>query len=258
MDVKKCTNCNIKIDGENCKKDRNICKNCYNINRKKYTINKKKRKTDDSVKNIEKPKTINVNNNVNNNVSKYENHRHVVIGPSNVGKTYYMLKILEKIGNKRPIHIITRSANQYPNYKTSTDIKPINKYKGSVVFFDDMLGANNSSQIDEFFTRGRHEDLDVHYISQSYFALPRQSFGNNRDRLILFKQTLRDVQSMYYDIGAYDMKYDEFKEMCHKAWDENYNYLCIDMTKNKNEGKYCIFNESKTTYIECICETEVF
>ena len=28
------------------------------------------------------------------------------------------------------------------------------------------------------------------------------------------------------------------------------------MTKNKNEGKYRIFNESKTTYIDCICETE--
>ena len=83
-----------------------------------------------------------------------------------------------------------------------------------------MLGALNSSQINEFFTRGRHEDLDVHYISQSYFALPRQSIRKNSYRLILFKQTLRDVESMYYDIGAYDMNYDEFKQMCHKAWDE--------------------------------------
>ena len=202
-------------------------------------------------------KIDNVNNTNNDIVSKFENHRHV-IGPSNVGKTYYMLKVLEKIGNKRPIHIITRSPNQYPNYKTSTDIKPINKYKGSVVIFDDMLGARNSSQIDEFFTRGRHEDLDVYYISQSYFALPRQSIRNNSDILILFKQTLRDVQSMYYDIGAYDMKYDEFKQMCHKVWDGKYNYLCIDMAKNRNEGKYRIFNGSKTTYIECICETEPF
>ena len=169
-----------------------------------------------------------------------------------------MLKVLEKIDNKRPIHIITRSPNQYPNYKTSTDIKPINNNKGSIVIFDDMLGAKNSSQIDEFFTRGRHEDLDVYYISQSYFALPRQSVRNNSDRLILFKQTLRNVQSMYYDIGAYDMNYDEFKQMCHKAWDERYNYLCNDMTKNKNEGKYHIFNESKTTYIDCIPETEPF
>ena len=96
-----------------------------------------------------------------------------------------------------------------------------------------MLGAKNSSQIDEFFTRGRHEDIDVYYISQTYFGLPRQSIRKNSDKLILFKQTLRDVQSMYYDIGAYDMKYDEFKEMCHKAWDEKYNYLCIDMIKKK-------------------------
>ena len=220
MDVKNCTVCNIKRDEDNCKKDRNICKNCYNTNRKKYNNKEKKRKFDDSVNKIEKPKIENVNNTNNNIVSKYENHRHVFIGPSNAGKTYYMLKILEKIGNKRPIHIITRSPNQYPNYKTNTEIKPINNYKGSVVIFDDMLGAKYSSQIDEFFTRGRHEDLDVYYISLSYFALPRQSIRNNSDRLILFKQTLRDVQIMYYDIGAYDMNYDEFKQMCHKAWDE--------------------------------------
>ena len=169
-----------------------------------------------------------------------------------------MLKVLEKIDNKRPIHIITRSPNQYPNYETSNENKPINKYKGSIVIFDDMLGAKNSSQKDEFFTRGRHEDLDVYYISQSYFALPRQSIRNNSDRLILFKQTLRDVQSMYSDIGAYDMKYDEFKEMCHKAWSERFNYLCIDVTKNGDNGKYRIFNESKTTYIDCIPETNPF
>ena len=36
---------------------------------------------------------------------------------------------------------------------------------------------------------------------------------------------------MYYYIGAYDKKYDEFKEMCHKAWSERFNYLCIDISK---------------------------
>ena len=83
----------------------------------------------------------------------------------------------------------------------------------------------------KFFTRGRHEDLDVYYISQSYLTLPRQSIRNNSDRLILLKQTLTDVQSMYYDIGAYDMNYDEINQMCHKAWSERFNYLCIDTTK---------------------------
>ena len=151
-----CSMCKIRIDENNYLKHRTNCKKSYNENRRKNN-------------NTLTPNIENVKNNNNNNdiVSTYENHRHVIIGPSNVGKTYYMLKVLEKIGEQRPIHLITRSPNQYPNYKTSNEIKPINKYKGSVVIFDDMLGAKNSSQIDEFFTRGRHENLDVYYISQS-------------------------------------------------------------------------------------------
>ena len=47
----------------------------------------------------------------------------------------------------------------------------------------------------------------------------------------MFKQTLRDVQSMYQDIGAFDMIYDEFKEICRVAGGEKFNYPCIDMTK---------------------------
>ena len=247
-----CNACKIEIDEKNYLKDRTVCKSCYNKNRGKLNHNT-------IIQNQQaKIDKINKNNDSNPNVSTYGNHAYVVIGPRNVGKRYYMLKILEKIRNKRPIHIITRSPNQYPSYKTSNEIKPINKYKGSVVIFADMLGARNSSQINDFYTRGRHELLEVCYIIQSYFALPRQSIRNNYDRLILFKQTLRDAQSVYYDIGAYDMKYDEFKEMCHKAWDERFNNLCIDMTENKNEGKYHFFNESKTTYIESIPENEPF
>ena len=166
-------------------------------------------------------------------------------------KFKYTLKILQKVGKKRPLHILTGSSNQYPNHKTSNETKAITKCKGSLVIFDDMLGARNSSQINDFYTRGRHEELYVYYISQSFFPLPRQSIRNDCDILILFKQTLRDVQSLYYDIGAYDMKYDEFKEMCHKAWSEKFNYLSIDMTKNKIKGKYRNLNESKTTYFEC-------
>ena len=145
-----CTACNIMIDINNYKKDRTVCKTCYNKNKRKnnniiLTPNDLKTTSNKLDKNIE-----NVNNAI---VSSYENRANVIIGPRDVGKTYYMLKVLDKIGEKRPIHIITRSPNQNPNYKTSTDIKPINKYKGSVVIFDDMLGAKNSSQIDEFFTR---------------------------------------------------------------------------------------------------------
>ena len=167
-------------------KDRTVCKNRYNKKRRKNNSN--------TLIQNQQPEFDNNKDNGNNpSVSVCENHRHVVMGPSDVGKTYYILKILEKIGNKRPIHIITRSSNQYPNYHTSKEIKPIGKNKGSVVTFDDMLGARNSSQLDELYTRGKNENLDFYYINQTYFALPRQNNRNNSDRITLFKQTLGDV-----------------------------------------------------------------
>ena len=86
-----------------------------------------------------------------------------------------------------------------------------------------MLGARNSCQIDEFYTRGRHQNLDVRYISQNCFGFPRQSIRNNSDSLILFKQTLRDVQSMYKDVGGYGMRYDEIEEICRELWSEKNN-----------------------------------
>ena len=48
------------------------------------------------------------------------------------------------------------------------------------------------------------------------------------------------------------------KKMCHKAWSEMFNCLRIDMTRNRNEGKYRILNESSNTYFECNPEKELF
>ena len=169
-----------------------------------------------------------------------------------------MLKILERIGKKRPFHIITRSPNQYPNYKTSFDFKLTDKYKGSLVIFDDMLGARNSSQIDEFYTRGKNEELDVYYISQSYFGLSRRSIGKNCDRIILFKQTLREVESMYKDIGGYDMSYDEIKQMCKEAWSEKFNHLCFDMTQNKMKVNIVFSMRTKTHMLTVFVKVKLF
>ena len=80
-----------------------------------------------------------------------------------------------------------------------------------------MLGARNISWKDEFFTRGRNEALDVYYISQSYFSSTGQSIRKKSDWKVLFKQTFRDVESMYKDIGGYDILYWDFKEICRRV-----------------------------------------
>ena len=116
-------------------------------------INKKKREVVDSV-----------NNN---------NNRTLIIGASNCGKTYLMNYILQQ--KQEPIFLITKSLNQYPKIKaqTSDEIHPLEHYENSTVVFDDMLLSKQESNIDLFFTRGRHNNIDICYIPQSYFHLQK-------------------------------------------------------------------------------------
>ena len=54
------------------------------------------------------------------------------------------------------------------------------------------------------------------------------------------------------------MSYEEFKDLCRKSREEDYNYLCIDRSKKRNQGRYCNCNESKNTSIERTPETKAF
>ena len=191
------------------------------------------------------------------------NNRTLLVGPSFSGKTYLMLKILSRISN-RDIYIITKSPpEQYSNSKIkikeiSDEIKPLNEYENCVIVFDDILGSTNSNYINQYFIRGRHNFLDIYYLSQSYFDLPKRSIRNNSNKIILFNQTLKDIENIYRDVAGYDMSYDEFKELCRKSWEEGYNFLYIDRSKKRDQGRYCICNESKKTYIESSPETKPF
>ena len=251
MDVKKCTVCNIKIDEDNYKKDRSICKNCYNNNRKKYNSNNK-----------EKIQDVNSVNKTNNNKKKRKlvenlNNRNLIIGFSNCGRIYLLNQILHQ--KQEPIFIITKSLNQYPKIKaqTSDKIQPLNEYENSVVF-DDMLLSKQESNIDLFFTRGRHNNIDIYFISQSYFHLPKNTIRNNSNIIILFKQTLRDIILLFHDIAGTDMNLEEWKQLRRKAWENDYEYLQIDRFTKIGEGRYTIRNCNKNKYIECTPETKPF
>ena len=105
-----CNTCNIEIDENNYLQDRTVCKSFYEKNRRKNNSNtliqNQQRKIDE----------INNSNDNKPNVSTYENHAYVVIGPRNLGKTYFKHEMLDKIGNQRPIHIKNPIPNQCPIY----------------------------------------------------------------------------------------------------------------------------------------------
>ena len=127
---------------------------------------------------------VNSTNNRNNNKKKREvvvcvNILSLIIGFSNCGKTHLKNHILHQ--KQEPIFIITKSLNQYlnNNVQTSDEIKPLELYENSTIVFDDMLPSKQKSNIDLFFTRGSHNNIDIYYTSQSYFRLPKNTIPNN-------------------------------------------------------------------------------
>ena len=201
----------------------------------------------------------NHNNQIDDKNNQIENNcnRTLIVGPSFCGKTHLLLNKLQLIrldDNTRKIHIITRSPEQYnkieiEDVSVEDDLgdKSIQDFKNCCVVFDDMLDSNQKL-IDPFFTRGRHNELDVYYLSQSYFDLPKRTIRNNSNIIILFRQTLKDVEHIYRDIAGFDMSIDEFKSLCREAWRDNYNYLLINRLEDKNGSKYMICNESNLQY----------
>ena len=262
-----CIECGKNLDeNELYRKVKNRCKGCLNKKFKcsfcgkfftkkwlKTHIEREHHQNETNSKMIRKPMFDNVDN----------NNRKLSVGPSFSDKINLMLKLLSRIPD-RDIYIITRSPpEQYSNSRIkikeiSDEIKSLNEYSNCITVFDDTLGSSNSRDIDQYFIRGRHNNLDIYYLSQSYFGLPKRTIRNNRNKIILFNQTLKDIEHIYRDVAGYDMNYDEFKELCRKSWEEDYNYLCIDRSKKTDQGRYYICNENKKTYIEATPQTKPF
>ena len=161
---------------------------------------------------------------------------------------------------QEPNFIITKSLNQYPKIKaqTSDEIQPLDEYENSVVVFDAMLLSKQESNIDLFFTRGCHNNIDIYYISQSYFHLPKNTIRKNSNIIILFEQTLRDIILLFHDIAGLDKNLEEWKQLCRKAWENDYDYLQIDRFAKIGNGRYTIRNCNKNKNIECNPETKPF
>ena len=121
-----------------------------------------------------------------------------------------------------------------------------------------MLLPKQESNIDLFFTRGRHKNIDKHHIYQSFFRLPKKTNRNNSSIIILFKQTLRDIMLLFHDIAGLDMSLEKWKQICRKAWENDYEYLQIDRFAKIGEGIYTIRNCNKTTYTKITPEMNPF
>ena len=133
------------------------------------------------------------------------------------------------------------TAHFHDQSDTVPDPVELNPTEKNLLILDDIM-TGPQSKAEDYYTRGRHNNVDVFYISQSYFRLPRQTIRENSNFLILFPQDEKNLRHIYEDrcsSDSHDLSYDLFKLFCTNVWNEKpYNFVTIDSTREQNAGKY--------------------
>ncbi len=190
------------------------------------------------------------------------NIRCIIFGPSSCGKTNLMLNLLltDSYLNYDKLYIYSKSVGQdkYQQLKqwsdsiakithqdtvtflTSQDeIMPVNKhdkkYK-TIMVFDDVMLANQKPMM-EYFTQGRHYNIDCFYLVQNFFEVPKHTVRDNANLLIIFQQDLKNLRAIHDTYGM-DMDFNEFRTFFNQCTLDRYGFCVIDLTSEPFNGKY--------------------
>ncbi|KAL4123055.1 hypothetical protein QTP88_015287 [Uroleucon formosanum] len=96
-------------------------------------------------------------------------------------------------------------------------IEPEKALPNSVYIFDDII-TENQKIARTYFSRARHNLVDVFYLAQSYSKLPKQLWRDNANFIVLFKQDETNLKHVYNEHCSGDMSYSEFKDFCTSCW----------------------------------------
>ena len=95
--------------------------------------------------------------------------------------------------------------------------RPLNEYENAIIVFDDILDTLSTKHLGRFFIKGRENKLDIYYLSQTYFDLPKRKIRKSSNKKILLYKASKDKENIYGDVGGYNMDYDEFKHICRNS-----------------------------------------
>jgi hypothetical protein len=111
------------------------------------------------------------------------------------------------------------------------DIPPLeefNREKQSLVLFDDCILERNQDTFVQFFVRGRHKNISVIYLTQSYFKTPL-TIRRNCSHFMLFKlPQRRDLGLMFENHVTANITKIEWKKLFDACVRQRFNFVFID------------------------------
>ena len=117
------------------------------------------------------------------------------------------------------------------------DPRELSAEKKNLMVFDDLL-LEKQNTCESYYVRGRHSNVDWFYLAQNYFKLPRQTIRENANFICLFPQHLKNLNHIFDDHVGSDMTKEEFRQLCKTAWEKQHEFVIIDPSSKKHDGKY--------------------
>lgn len=125
---------------------------------------------------------------------------------------------------------ITITLTDNPNeIKSPTELRS----KKNLIIFDDIVTKKDQSLPQEMFTKGRHNNCNCVYLTQSFHGLDGQFIRKNANVFILFEINNRNLSEVLKDISVGDNK--DFKDTAKRMWNINHGYVVINLEKPLNE-----------------------
>lgn len=183
--------------------------------------------------------------------------RAIICGPSNCGKTNVLISLLESPHGVRfeNVYVYSKSLQQpkyryletlltsineigYFTFSNNSDVIPPSEARPNSIFVFDDVACDKQNAVREYFSMGRHSNVDCFYLCQTYARIPKHLIRDNANLLILFKQDGTNLKHVYNDHVNTDMSYDEFCALCHDCWQREYGFLVIDKDSPLLNGRY--------------------
>lgn len=186
------------------------------------------------------------------------NARILIVGPSACGKTNLLFNLIFSKNGLRFKHIYLNTKSQYQDKylflrKVFSKMKGIefhvndiperilhpNKIKQfSLAIFDD-LQLSHTPQIRDYFTMGRHRNIDTAYLIQSYGATQKHFTRDNANMIVIFKIDQLSLKLIHRDYVGEDICFRDFSKLCSNVWNsKKHSFLTIMTECTANSGKY--------------------
>ena len=146
--------------------------------------------------------------------------------------------MIEEIVNNKDFE---KSDTEIETLETIEELKLPQEYEyGGIIILDDLKEREmNDPRVQAMFKRSRNNTLSIFTISQDYYEIPKRTIRANGNIYHIMKpNNFRGVLNLYQDKNSMEMTLNEFKLLTSTCWNEKFQPLTVDMTKDKVCGCY--------------------